>query len=810
MASGDFLARIKLALEGKQQVVSGLNETAQAAQKLSQTKVTTVFDKSGLATGKQVEETFRAIKPAAEGAASKMGDFERSLRRAAIVAPVWMALRAVMQGTLSIISEGFKTWEEFDRALIKSKAVVHDFSGTTDQAMVVLEDRIRTFSKESGIALADLAASFYRFGTVGIAFEDALSGAIASAKLAKSTLGDVDTISRSLAMSYRLLGDTIDSTLSPMQKQESLAGKIFHLWKTNAFESNEFAQSLNNFVSTANIANFTADETVATLAALGTAGVQGSRGGTLLKTAIQKLVENLDELAPKLGLAVNPELEDTFSLFMRVLGAINKLSQTKGIPTEALKSIQDIFGGTRGGQVISALNALLPELKKNLEDLGKDPQKFIGELNDRFEEVKDTVSGQLDIFRELRKQVGESFVKGIVGAEDFKTSLESVNATMNTMIEIAGGIGEGIRAIVHPILTIKEQIAASEAEQEKFNKYIQDAKDGLLSLEEVINLISMFKVTEETKELIGELQKSAVLLVKQSKLESNLTTWAEKYNSKKTEESDKFEQLNLELQNKLNLDKEGYRILLLQAQRATDLQVAHQNLNNTVGVLVNRYNELTDENGNQVEQISAQVVKSAVLSGNYSKVLDIFKKMGVTSKELTSLADARNKIESTIIQQFIKQDNAIRSQYINYQKADMFERDRLKRLMELQKMTPEQLARAFEGDMFDQAIVEDYWSAFSSEGQNAINDVIQRLYDLPKLDLSAFLGNAKLQNLVPTPTPVLPTNNIIGASIETINVNLPKMDWEWIAAKAGEKVTEELKTNEEFQKLIANGIRNKL
>jgi hypothetical protein len=273
-----------------------LQQTQQAAQQLSRTKVTTIFDKEGLVTGKKIEETFKQIQSAAAGAAGGMNDFQKALSRVIVVAPIWMAFRATIQLVTSTINDGFRTWMEFDQQLIKSKAVIHDFSGSTETAMGQLEDTIRKFSTESGISLKELASSFYRFGTVGIAFADSLSGAIASAKLAKATLGDTDTIARSLAMTYRLLGDTIDSSLSPMEKQESLAGKIYHLWKTNAFEATEYAGSLNNFISTANIANFTTDQTIALLASLGTAGVQGARGGTLLKTAIQKLVDNLDLL----------------------------------------------------------------------------------------------------------------------------------------------------------------------------------------------------------------------------------------------------------------------------------------------------------------------------------------------------------------------------------------------------------------------------------------------------------------------------------------------------------------------------------
>jgi TP901 family phage tail tape measure protein len=665
MASGDFLAKIKLALEGKEGVISGLQQTQQAAQQLSRTKVTTIFDKEGLVTGKKIEETFKQIQPAAAGAAGGMNDFQKALSRVIVVAPIWMAFRATIQLVTSTINDGFRTWMEFDQQLIKSKAVIHDFSGSTETAMGQLEDTIRKFSTESGISLKELASSFYRFGTVGIAFADSLSGAIASAKLAKATLGDTDTIARSLAMTYRLLGDTIDSSLSPMEKQESLAGKIYHLWKTNAFEATEYAGSLNNFISTANIANFTTDQTIALLASLGTAGVQGARGGTLLKTAIQKLVDNLDLLAPKLGLAVNPELENTFSLFMRVLTAINELSKTKGIPKAALDSIKDIFGGVRGGQVVSALNALLPELKKNLEDLGKDPQKFIQELDGGFKQVTNTASGQLEIFKRLKEQMGETFVKGIVGGEDFKTSLETLNNFMiNNLIPAAEQFGQtfkdvamfiGTAGIGNVLSLIYSNTKAVANEQSKVYEQVLATYKGQLSYGQVMGLISNIEKNYTEKTLAGREKILIVLKDEGLKIAENkglkeleVQTTA-KLSKEENDRLAKTKELSIILQDRLSLVKTELKILGLQKAGVSDTIIAHKKLDGIISTIVERYNDLIDASGQQVESISEQSVKAMILTGNFEGLLKLFKEMNLTEKEINSLADEYININKAIL-----------------------------------------------------------------------------------------------------------------------------------------------------------------
>jgi hypothetical protein len=53
-------------------------------------------------------------------------------------------------------------------------------------------------------------------------------------------------------------------------------------------------------------------------------------------------------------------------------------------------------------------------------------------------------------------------------------------------------------------------------------------------------------------------------------------------------------------------------------------------------------------------------------------------------------------------------------------------------------------------------------------------------------------------------------NNIIGAEIQQININLPDVNWESLADQAGDKIAEKLKSDENFQELVAKGIRNKI
>ena len=100
---GEFLAKIKLALEGKDQVITGLQQTQQATQQLAKTKITTIFDKEGIVTGKKIEETFSKIKDTTQKTTPIMEQFGMAMKRALIVAPVWIIMRGVIQGTFSAL-----------------------------------------------------------------------------------------------------------------------------------------------------------------------------------------------------------------------------------------------------------------------------------------------------------------------------------------------------------------------------------------------------------------------------------------------------------------------------------------------------------------------------------------------------------------------------------------------------------------------------------------------------------------------------------------------------------------------------------
>jgi TP901 family phage tail tape measure protein len=191
---GDFLARIKLALEGKEAVVSGLQQTQAAAQQLSKTKVITIFDPQGVATGRQLEETFTAVNKNVAKAKPIMEQFGDAMKRALIVAPVWMIIRGAIQAVTQTLQNQIKFLIDFETAITRIKIVG---KGTEEEY------------KKLSSALVGLA---YAYGTTASEAADAALIFAQQGRTVKETI----ELTRAAMLASKILGTDIKTAVDDM------------------------------------------------------------------------------------------------------------------------------------------------------------------------------------------------------------------------------------------------------------------------------------------------------------------------------------------------------------------------------------------------------------------------------------------------------------------------------------------------------------------------------------------------------------------------------------------------------------------
>lgn len=553
----------------------------------AQVKVTT----SMVNGHKKIKKSLTTTAIAAKKTGHATNDLVKALKRAAIVAPVWLALRSIMMGTLRTISEGAKYWEEFDKAIQKSKQVIHNATGTMSDAIAELTSNITDLSIETGLSMAKLSSTFYRFGTVGLDFSKSMEGMETATKIANIMFGDSDEIARVLAQTYKLLGESMDSTIPSAQRMEVIGSVIYKLWKTNAFEIGEFSQALQRFLPTANSFNFSVNETSALLATLQSAGLKSSKAGRLLSTSILKMIPNLNKMALTLGIHVNPELDTTFTVLRRVLGALKDMAGVEGIPVEALKALE-LFGGVRQRQAPMALVALYKELEKNISMVNTEQSNLnvlLGDMNKANDEVLKTTHKQLERFRNLKTMIGQSFVQWITGADSYKDSLDTINVAMENA--------------VHPIKAVRDA-------------WINAGK----SVEDYEKKIELMRTAKHVLPRLGRYTGDPHTAVP-----SEAPTQKPR------------KQIDRTMEYELGLLKDQYTYIQMQNKGLSKSTIAHKKLEKFLKAKVKLYNTTGKVLSGEVETIKEQEVISLALKGSYEELLNLSKGIAISKEDILQI-----------------------------------------------------------------------------------------------------------------------------------------------------------------------------
>ncbi|RLJ03025.1 MAG: phage tail tape measure protein, partial [Candidatus Aenigmatarchaeota archaeon] len=428
-------------------------------------------------------------------------EFTNALKRVTIVVPVWMIARNILQGVLQTLSSGMTYWKDFSNAITKAKQTFTDIKDVNMEAYIAgLTDRIRDLSIETGKTMAELVNTMYRFTTVGLSVQRAEEGMAEAVRLANLMFGNQDEIGRVIAQVYRLLGDNMADTIPEQKRMQVIGSQIYKLWKDNAFEIGELTQAYQKFLPTANVFNFSVTQSTALLATLETAALKSGRAGRLLRTSINKLAENSTQLAKEFGIVVTGG-ESTFDVLMKILGAVNKMDTAK-FPIEKFRKF-NLFGGVRSREAAMALSAAYELLKKNIDAINPSMDnlnKLLEEEKSAHDDVKESLGFQLKKLTNLRAQLGEAFIKGVVGAKSFKEAIVAYNSALENSQKLVSHIGDSLTTMLEVAygLPIAFDMFFTMAKQnvEDFQTIygnIGKAMKGSLPISEVERLISTIK-----------------------------------------------------------------------------------------------------------------------------------------------------------------------------------------------------------------------------------------------------------------------------------------------------------------------------
>lgn len=443
----------------------------------------------------------------------------RLAKRALLTIPIWLALRGAIMGTFSVIRDGLKTIEDQDRTFQKAKRVMHGTAFEIERNFGKLKEAVTKLSIESGESVEKITEAFQRFSTVGFDFETSMKGAEFAIKTAVVLFGDAEESANAFARAMRVLVDRSEGAKSAGDQIAEAMALTTALYEDNAFTLSEFTQSLEKFAGTAKATNFTTQQTIALLASLSTGGLRGSRAGTLLRSSVVKLLTNLDKLSGTLGVKVNPQLDSTFDVLMKVLDAVQGLDKGSQVAEQTANAIGKIFGGVRGMEAVLALKALREEMLKNIQTVGG-----VDKLNESYDDVNKTLSRLITQFHNLNREIGKAFVTSVIGADDFAGAIEDVNTKkLPVLSSYLNEIGDllnklGKYNIASPYGSVLDSLIKIRKEQQKLFEDITLGLRGALSRTDLIDVLARIRIMTEDK--LIEISPQTILALEQKLIEA--------------------------------------------------------------------------------------------------------------------------------------------------------------------------------------------------------------------------------------------------------------------------------------------------
>jgi len=366
---------------------------------------------------------------------------------------------------------------------------------------------------------------------------------------------------------------------------------------------------------------------------------------------------------------------------------------------------------------------------------------------------------------------GTGHVIAVLGA-GFRENYYWVRAFTEAMKEMPTGgmpVSFGIGVSIPQLRRAGELLRQYREQDIKGIEETQKAREGYLKNEEKIKTLTL-----EQSELYGEITKIASsdkpakqkeeevkkiqneIDLKQKLINEILPAEQKEILAKKkaTEDVSEVENEILGRRN-LQIQNEKHQIKLMKILGASALDISRKELEiletylgQTTGLedeleLAKKRNKVTEEEVKYRQQITDVFMRTEinllkVIGGSEIQILELREKQirakaksrGIDVDQLKIL-NIRIEQQQVLLKEKIREVNVARNLALSYEKADMFQKGRIRRAMELTALETDEIVARYKNDVFDRGVILDYWSSFRKEAQNAILEAVHQWRNLP-------------------------------------------------------------------------------
>jgi len=202
----NYLIGILFSSQGSEKVIKDVTDVQKV---LSSTKNIYSVNPEGQKTLTQIQDTFKVLNPNIGKSRGLMDEFGLAMRRALIVAPVWMLMREVTNALLEPMKQYITMLFELDAGLAKISTVVQgadaDFGKFNSMHSSAA---IRTFTTTSA-SMKNITEAMFQLGKTGFDTSGIINNFNSILNLSIGTFSDVSTAGKLAIETYELFGASL-------------------------------------------------------------------------------------------------------------------------------------------------------------------------------------------------------------------------------------------------------------------------------------------------------------------------------------------------------------------------------------------------------------------------------------------------------------------------------------------------------------------------------------------------------------------------------------------------------------------------
>ena len=456
--------------------------------------VSAVFKKTGdelsyVANSARVTDT--TMKTATKSVGDLAAQMGKLAIRAALVAPLWMAVRGAIQGVLGTIQDIIQAYRELDEGMRRVMAVATYTTETQARTYAELEHSAKVYFASSAVGFKEITEAMYQLGTAGRSTEEMLSGFNHILDLAAGTFGNVATAGKTVSGILNVFEKQLKAVGTTSDQIQYVADLLAVAWKNNQIELSELATAMSYLGSVGGALEMDLKELIASASVMSDALNRGGKGGRLLARSFTEIIHDSRKLR-QLGVLFDPSQPLNY---YDVMKQIHDLYVKQEGSMSFVNELISIFGQQGSRAVLNVVQ----QWEKFNKELARTPEEIKGIAK----QLKELSEGSWwKIISILWKQTWMGIPKEGTGKgpKDFFIGLA---ASGNETIETVKKLQDAVEFLGDSLTEEERRVVSKVKGRNIFSGYLK----GIVPFgtENLMNIANTTRALEENREVIDEL-----------------------------------------------------------------------------------------------------------------------------------------------------------------------------------------------------------------------------------------------------------------------------------------------------------------